>query len=40
MKAICTKRVFEYMGDKFFTVEEGEIITYTVEVNSRLEEFL
>ena len=31
MKAICTKRVCEYLGDKFFTVEEGEIIKYTVE---------
>lgn len=25
MKAICTKRIFEYMGDRFFTVEEGTL---------------
>lgn len=31
MKAICTNRVFEYMGNRFFTVEEGEKVNYTVE---------
>lgn len=31
MKAICTKRIFEYMGDRFFTVEEGTVVNYTVE---------
>ena len=31
MKAICINRVFKYMGDRFFTVEEGETVNYTIE---------
>ena len=31
MKAICTKRIFKYMGDRFFTVEEGTVINYIVK---------
>lgn len=31
MKAICKRRLCEYMGDKFFQVEEGEIVEYTVK---------
>lgn len=30
MKAICTKRLFEYTCNGLFVVEEGEVIDYTV----------
>lgn len=31
MKAICVKRICEYVKDGFFTVEEGEVVDYTAE---------
>lgn len=31
MKAICTKRLVEYVGHQIFFVDEGNIIDYTVK---------